>query len=386
MWVCAGADPSTAARPGVGSWVVATPRALVHRSIDGWLLGGLGVVAWLAVRLGPAATLPVLVAGILTVAGATHFGASYHLAYGDGVRSVRRKPVLLGLLPAVLLVACLAVAVAAGTGRVALSGDLLRVLLVTVFTLTGWHYIKQAFGVGMLVGRGAGLRPTATEAKVLRYSLYPVWWFDVLEIYGRGRAASYGAYDVSVGIVPSAFTPWARAFAIGSLLLAFVTMARVGLRADVVPPLGLWGAYLTGGLWLIWPPAAVSSALVLTGLHAIQYLTCVHRAEVDLAVERGEPSVTYRWLCVMGGAVAGGLLLTRYLAYIGDESVVIAGLPGLAGALLFVYFNLHHYAVDAAIWRSGGEHVRRIARGPAVGSAVAGDAARPGASPALSPA
>lgn len=357
---------------------MATPRALVHRSLDGWLLGGLGIVAWLAVRFGPAATLPVVVAAALTVAGATHFGASYHLAYGDGMSAIRRRPFFLGFLPVLLLAACASVVVTARTGRVDLSADVLRVLLVTVFTLTGWHYIKQAFGVGMLVGRAAGLRPSRIEAKVLRYSPYPVWWFDVLEIYGRGRAASYGAYDVSVGLVPTWFTPWGRAIAVGSLLLAFATIARVSLRARVLPPLGLWGAYLTAGLWLIWAPVAVSSALVLSGLHAIQYLTCVHRAEVDLAVERSEPNVAYRWLCVMGGAAAGGLLLTRYLAYFGDREVVVAGLPGMAGALLFVYFNLHHYAVDAAIWRSGGEHVTRISRGPAI------DSARP-AAPSLSP-
>ena len=33
--------------------------------------------------------------------------------------------------------------------------------------------------------------------------------------------------------------------------------------------------------------------------------------------------------------------------------------------LTFVALNVHHYAIDAAIWRSRGEHIRRIVQGPA---------------------
>lgn len=371
-----------AVRPAVASAPVAASRPLVHRHVDGWLLGGLGIVAWAGVRWGPAWLVPSVVVGALTTATATHFGASYHLAYGDGVASVRRRPFFLGVLPLALLAACLAVPVVHGAGADGAAEGLLRVLLITVFTLTGWHYVKQAFGVGILVGRGAGMRPSAIEAKVLRFGLYPVWLFDVLEIYGRGRPATFGAYDVSVGIVPAAWTPWGRAIAIASLLITFATMARVAMRDRARVPMGLWGAYLTAGLWFIWPPNAVAASVVLAGLHSIQYLACVHRAELDLAIERGERHLVHRWACVMGGAAAGGLLLTRYLTSVGDARVVVAGLPGLAGALLFAYFNLHHYAVDAAIWRSGGDHVRRISRGPA----VADEAAVAAPVPALVPA
>lgn len=38
----------------------------------------------------------------------------------------------------------------------------------------------------------------------------------------------------------------------------------------------------------------------------------------------------------------------------------------MIGSLIFVALNLHHYVIDATIWRAGGEHVARISRGPAV--------------------
>ncbi|MCU1497575.1 MAG: putative rane protein, partial [Acidimicrobiales bacterium] len=253
----------------------------------------------------------------------------------------------------------------------------LRILLTTVFTLTGWHYVKQSFGVGMLAARSGGLRPTRREALVLRYGLYPVWLYDVLEIYGHGRAASYQRYDVTLAVVPQALDPWLRGIGVGALVVTLGLMVRIGVRARRVPPLGLWGVYLAGGLWFLAPPSYVSAAVVLAGLHAVQYLACSHRAEVDLAVERREPHLVHRWLCVFGGAAAGGLLLTHWLPDVAATSVATPGVPAMIPALVFVVFNLHHYAVDAVIWRSGGEHVVRMSRGPQSGPVPLAAAASP---------
>jgi hypothetical protein len=338
----------------------------VHPRLDGWLLGGLGVVAWLVVRQLGSATAPItgVVSGAFLTTAAMHFGASYHLAYGDGLRSLRRHPFALVGAPLLLIAAAAAVVVGQANGQAAASAWLLRALLVSVFTLTGWHYVKQAYGVGMLSARSRGMRPTKHEVLVLRYGLYPVWLYDVLEIYGRGRNASYGGYDVTVSIVPAAWQPIGRVVAIVSLTAALAVMVRLALRARTAPPLGLIGAYVAGGLWFIAPPGYVSAALVLAGIHGIQYLTCAHRAEVDLAVERREQHLVHRWLCVFGGAAAGGLLLTTWLPEIGGATFASAELPNMIGVLVFAFFNLHHYAVDAVIWRSGGDHVVRMSKGP----------------------
>lgn len=373
---------------GYGEPVAARARPLVNHHLDGWLLGGLGVVAWAVVTGYGSSIGPVsgIVSGAFITVAAMHFGASYHLAYGDGWRSVRRHPVALLGVPLALLGAAAVVVAGRSTGHAAGSDAILRVLLVAVFTLTGWHYVKQAFGVGMLAARSRGLKPTRQEALVLRYALYPVWWYDVLEIYERGRSASYGGYDVTVALVPAVLEPVAKGIAIASLALALAVGARLAWRARALPPLGLWGTYLAGGLWFISPPGYVSAAVVLAGLHGVQYLACAHRAEMDLAVERRERNLVVRWLSVFGGAAAGGILLTDWLPDAAGSAFSSAGLPEVLAVLVFVAFNLHHYAVDATIWRSGGDHVIRMSKGPqlaeAVGDQRPGSASEPGPSPA----
>ena len=350
-------------------------RPLVHSRVDGWLLGGVGVVAWLVV--GPLAGARLgAISGWVTwaflVVSAMHFGASYHLAYAGGRRALREHPWALVIAPIVLLGAAAAVTAVAAAGSARAAGPLLRFLLVTVFTLTGWHYIKQAYGVAMLSVRSRRLPMRRTEALALRYSLYPVWAYEVLNVYGRSSTARYLRFDVSVAVVPQSVQRVIEAAALAAAAVASVLVIRLAVRLRGVPPAGLWATYLAAVLWFVAPPSYVSAGLVLGGIHGLQYLPCAHRAELDRAVEQGERHLTTWWLCVFGGAVAGGLLVTSSLPSALERARLVPTMPALFAALIFVVINLHHYAIDATIWRAGGEHVRRIAHGPDLGERPAG--------------
>lgn len=363
--------------------MAAPNRVLVHKRVDGWLLGGVGVATWALVSptlWGGTPRVAGWLAGICLVIGATHFGASYHLAYGNGWGDVRRHPVALAVVPVALLVATAVIATLQATGSEDLAGELVRDLLIVVFTLTGWHYVKQAFGVGMLTARSHGLRPSRSESLLWRYGLYPIWLVDVLRLYGEGRRTFYRGTDISVPLVPVGVQNGLRWVALACLMTVGISMIRVAHRAGTIPPLGLWGTYLAGGLWFLARPSFVATAVALPAIHGLQYLACVHRAEVDWAVERKERQIPTLWLSLFGGAAAGGLLASTWLPTVLDNSIATPALPGLFGSMLFVALNLHHYAIDATIWRSSGEHVKRIGRGPAVDAATAA-----GSSSATSP-
>lgn len=348
--------------------MAAPRRVLVHRHVDGWLLGGAGVVAWVALSpsaAGAATSVTGWLAATCLVVVATHFGASYHLAYGNGWSDVRRHPWALAALPAAWVMASAAVVALYASGAQATAARVVRDLVLVVFTLTGWHYVKQAFGVGMLAARSRGLAPSRREALLWRYGLYPIWIVDLLRLYGEGRQASYRRIDLSVPIVPVGVQDVLRGLALAVLVVVGLSMLRVAVRAATVPPLGLWGAYLAGSLWFLARPDVVATVVVLPAIHGLQYLACVHRAELDRAVERREGQLPTLWLSLFGGAAAGGLLASTWLPSMLDGAIATPALPGLFGSLLFVGLNLHHYAIDATIWRSTGEHVRRISRGPA---------------------
>jgi len=346
-------------------------HVLVHRSLDGWLLGGFGIVAWLAVTDLPGPGGPLLgplnstTVWILLAFASAHFGASYHLAYGDGKASLRRHPLALVWVPLGLFGALAAVVVLMESNSVDTADWLLRALLILVFSATGWHYIKQAYGVAMLSMRLRGIRPRPNEIRALRYGFYPIWIVDLMDIWAQGNRATYRRYDVGVALFPRWVEQAARLLAGGCVVAVIGVMFVLSARGRRLPPMGAWAPYVAGGLWFVLPPSYLSAAAVIGATHSVQYLTCVHRAEVNWGRERGERNMLHWWLCVFGGATAGGLLVATWLPDMIDRAAPELPLPGVVGASFFVLLNLHHYAIDASMWRSSGQHVRRIVAGPA---------------------
>lgn len=227
-------------------------------------------------------------------------------------------------------------------------------------------------------GRSSPVPPTSTPSVVVVASVVEVvvtWAVTLGRIWIEGAGSTYRRVDVTVNVFPPVTGTVLRSVALASLLLAVAVMVRASRRASTVPPMGMWASYAAGAFWLLYSPGVIGASVVGAGLHGLQYLACVHRAEVDWAVERGERDLGTLWLSLVGGALAGGLLLSAWLPSFLDNSFASGATPGIYGSLIFIALNLHHYAIDAAIWRHDGPHLGRITKGP--GSAT------PHASPAL---
>lgn len=330
------------------------------------MLGGFGILAWLLMARLPFMEAPLVgsltawLSSLFIIAASAHFGASYHLAYCDGRAAVRRSPIPLVVVPIALLVAAGVVIVLTATRAVDSASWLTRALLIVVFSATGWHYIKQAYGVAMLSLRLRGIEVRRSDVKILRYGFYPIWFVDLMDVWARGSRAFYRRYDVGVGLLPQWAEQATRLTAIGFVVAVLVTLVRVARRSGARPPMGAWAPYVSGALWFVLPPTVGGAAAMIGLTHALQYLACVHPAEMGLARARGERQLLHWWLSVFGGAIAGGVLVGRYLPMILNRSTASLALPDVAATMLFVGLNLHHYALDASMWRSGGQHVRRI--------------------------
>jgi hypothetical protein len=58
--------------------------------------------------------------------------------------------------------------------------------------------------------------------------------------------------------------------------------------------------------------------------------------------------------------MCGGLLLSTWMPGLLNNALLSSDRPLLFSAVFFVFLNLHHYVVDAVIWRSRGELVRTM--------------------------
>lgn len=345
----------------------AKARAFVHSQVDSWLVGWLAVAVWVGALAAPA--LGVEVSGSLfgpvywagAVISAAHFGLSYHLAYGRGDAGIRERPFLLGIAPAALiavLTILVGLSLAGGERSV---GQAITASITSVYLLTTWHYIKQAYGVTRIAASYAGIRLWPREAQILRYALYPLWAVGAGQVLVAGSNYSFGGYVVGYEVLPrSLYAAMQVAAVLGALPIAAVFL-QVARRTGAVPPGIVIAPYIAAFLWLGAAPSLALTVLLLAPFHALQYLAIGHRAEIAMAGSRGEGHGAMWWLNIFAGATCGGLLLSRWLPDLLDTRIAAGG-PMLFTAAFFVFLNMHHYLVDAAIWRSGGQIVKAMAK------------------------
>ncbi|WP_375503385.1 hypothetical protein [uncultured Jatrophihabitans sp.] len=359
-------------------------RNLVSRRLDGWLVGWLAVIVWFAVvladhaglRLGSGLAAAVYWVG--AVVSASHFGLSYHLAYSDGLPALRRRPVALVLGPALLVVvlaSIVGISLAVGPTSAA---RVTSALITSVYLMTAWHYVKQVYGIGRVGAAFRGVRLTPTHVRVLRYGLYPLCFIGAAQVLVIGRNYRLAGYQVGFGVLPYEVLPWLRGLAALAAIGVGVTFVALRRSSGAWPPALLVAPYAAAFLWLGLAPSPVWTILLLAPFHALQYLAVGHRAELAVAAGRPGTHGAAWWLNVFGGAACGGLLVSRWLPQSLDAHVDRAG-PLLFAAAFFVFLNLHHYLIDAVIWRSSGELVRAIVRRP--GSAAPAAPATPSGQP-----
>ena len=329
-------------------------------------MGWLAVAVWLVVyavhRFGLSISLPGVTVVYWTgaVLTAAHFGLSYHLAYRTGADAVRQRPYALLVAPVVLagVLALLTLVSLAGGARDTL--HMTSTLITSVYLLTTWHYIKQAYGVARVGAAYAGLRFTQREADVLRYALYPLWFLGASQVLVHGGVYRLAGFPVGFALLPHQALPVLRMLAV----IAFVPIAAVltsaASRAHRLPPSAVLAPYVAAFLWLGVPTNTVLTVLLLAPFHALQYLAIGHRAELAIA-EPGQANLRW-WLNIFVGAACGGLLLSRWAPNLLDRHLHHSGGPLLFAAAFFVFLNLHHYVIDAVIWRSSGDLIKAMGR------------------------
>jgi hypothetical protein len=344
--------------------------ALVGRRVDGWLVGWLAVAVWSAslvtdhtgapIGLRDAVTAVYWIGAVVTAA---HFGLSYHLAYRDGARSVRARPFALMQGPLLLVVVLGGLTVVALAGGADLTRTVTSALITSVYLMTTWHYIKQTYGVGRVGAAFGHVALDPWDVRILRYGLYPLWFLGAAQVLVRDTGYSLAGFPVGYGLLPAGSLPLLRALALVAALPVLAVFVRAALRRRALPPAVMIAPYVAAFLWLGLPPNPVLTVLLLAPFHGLQYLAIGHRAEVATATAR--PSLAW-WLNIFVGAACGGLLISHWLPGLLDAHVHATHGRLLFGAAFFVFLNLHHYLIDAVIWRSKGDLVRSLVRRPAM--------------------
>lgn len=308
-----------------------------------------------------------------------HFAVTYALFYEDTKEralgaafppSLRWKYVLAGFVVPLVLVGWSAVAIAMRSAHV------LGAMIETMFLLVGWHYVKQGFGVLAVLSARRGVFYSARERYVLLFHGYAGW------AYAWASPADPGTLREEKGVL---FTSWARSvalervtfavFVVSAVALVVMLVARARREKKLPHPTPLVAYLASIWAWSIYTGIDPLVRYVNPALHSVQYLFMVHLLKGNEARTREGPphferSATTRIALLALTACVLGLFLFHGVGQ-GLDAVLVAKKDRLSDlgptpyfAAIYVMVNLHHYVMDAVLWRRENPKTRYLRDDP----------------------
>jgi hypothetical protein len=329
------------------SWI---GRCFVNPTFDYLIIGGgLSLLTTVALLLRPGEwASPAALAFLILFSNSAHFGASTVRLYTKG-GAWSSFPFLTMVLPLVTLVAL---------SMVMWQAESLGPHLQSLYlSWSPYHYAAQAYGIAVLYSYRSGCRLAPTDKKLL-------WWVAMLPFFYNFLSAKRVGLD---WLAPAAFM--ARPEVVGTLATLGTVLTVTAFAAPVLLYLRVWRgssgpmpwisilALVSNGVW--WFVLSSLDAFVwATVFHGLQYLALVvifHVRERTSRPERVRGPV-YQGLFFYGASLLLGYALFHCLPL----GYTFAGV-GLVEATLLVAatVNVHHFIVDAFIWRLGERDTNR---------------------------
>jgi hypothetical protein len=371
----AGAEPRSPARRALSS-------ALEFSMVGGATLLLLPLCAWYRSVFGLDAG--ELLMGALAFHAASlindpHFSVTYLLFYRDvrarafgAVYSPRQRARywFAGAVVPVALAVWSAFAIASD------SAPALGVLIQLMFVLVGWHYVKQGFGVLMVLSARRGVVWTAGERRVLLLHCLVGWAYAWASPFDPGTGSVVNGVLYTTLPHPPGLELATQVAFFSSGLAALLMLARKWRRDSRLPPLApLTGLLISVWLWTVYTRLDPLLMYWIPALHSLQYLYFVGLLERNAALEAAGPpsfkgNAGQKLTLVALTAVALGWFLLRGMPAWLDEALVLPASSDLAEmaaigptpylAAITALVNIHHYFMDSVIWRREHPETRHL--------------------------
>jgi hypothetical protein len=308
-----------------------------------------------------------------------HFSVTYLLFYEDFKErafgsafptALRVRYLIAGVAVPVALVGWALVALT--TGEPQQAAERIGWMIQLMFLLVGWHYVKQGFGVMMVLSARRGVRFDVGERRVILAHCFSGWAYAWANPHHAARLQQ------EKGLIYTAFgRPQAlELVALGALVVSTVALVamlwrkrrRQGRLPIVTPLVALLCSVWT---WMIFSASDPLVRYMAPALHSLQYLYFVWLLRRNEAASRvGEPHYEAppweRMLILALMALGLGWLLFHGAPTALDDLFAVPPRERQGASLgvtpyfaaLYTIVNLHHYFMDNVIWRRDNERTR----------------------------
>ncbi len=248
----------------------------------------------------------------------------------------------------------------------------LGLMIQLMFLLVGWHYVKQGFGLLIVLAARRGVRFDARERLAILAHCYAGWAYAWASPFDPGREVEEkGVVYTTVSHPHGLFELTRVVFFLTVLPLVFV-LVRKRLRDGRLPLFTPLTALLCSiWSWLVYSSIDPLVRYMIPALHSVQYLYVVWLLKNNEAREREGPpwfetSARVRVGILVASALGLGWMLFHIVPTGLDDALVprrsaqtdMGATPYFAA--LFTFVNLHHYFMDNVIWRRENPETRYL--------------------------
>jgi hypothetical protein len=304
-----------------------------------------------------------------------HFAVTYLLFYrdvrqrlssNDFSRAQRLRYACAGFVAPLALLVWAALALATESARS------LGLMTQLMFLLVGWHYVKQGFGVVTVLSGRRGTSYALGERRALLAHAFAGWAYAWSSPFDPGRTVEEKGIVYTTLAQPGWLEPATRVLFFASALPLAIFLLRKWRREGTLPLPPLVGFLASVWLWTAFSGIDPLFMYLIPALHSLQYLYFVWLMKRNQArAHEGPPSFGRPVAVVLGGwavsAVLLGALLFHLLPSALDGALVdvrsarfsdLGATPYFAA--LFTFVNLHHYFMDAVLWRRDNPETRYL--------------------------
>lgn len=353
--------------------------------IDFLCLGGgsfivLGLICLFLPKGLPSAKTVVLTFVLVTLINNPHFAHSYQMfyrnfrekAFGSYPQSLRWRYVFAGIVvPIVLTVSMAAGAIA---GVITRSPTYLAWILVPMFFLTGWHYVKQGYGILMVDSAQKKIKFSDRTKQIFRVNAYACWGLAWLEMnHSLPHVVHYDGIRYLTFALPAPFYIAALVICEITTVAAFGILYYRWRENRDLPWNGILAYAASLYLWLIFGGINPLMFLFVPVFHSLQYLPVVWRYQLNSSTQQaqsgnGIPLIRLIVRDLVWQRMAAFILIGLALGFLAFSTIpqlldkFVPYDKTVFGPILFMFvfaafINIHHYFIDNVIWRRGNPDV-----------------------------
>jgi hypothetical protein len=304
-----------------------------------------------------------------------HFAVTYLLFYKNAkARAFGREfgPWQRARYVAAGIVVPLALAAWAIAALAARSAYSLGLLIQLMFLLVGWHYVKQGFGVMTVLAARRGVRFSPRERLAILAHCFAGWAYAWASPYDPGKEVEEKGVVYTTLAHPIGLERFTHVVFVASAVLLLGVLVQKWRREGRLPIFTPLVALLASiWSWSIYSSIDPLVVYAIPALHSLQYLYFVWLLKGNEARERQGPpwfemSARARIGILAASAVGLGWILFHGAPTALDDLLVprrarftaLGATPYFAA--LYTFVNIHHYFMDAAIWRRDNPQTRYL--------------------------